>query len=136
VGAGIVLVVALFFKELLFVSFDPEMAEVTGLPAGKIYFLLISLIALTVVISIKVVGIVLVSALIVTPAAAAYQLSEDFRRMMALAVLIGVTSAIGGLLLSYSLDTASGATIVLLATLFFFLSALASPRRRRRAGHR
>jgi ABC-type Mn2+/Zn2+ transport system permease subunit len=55
---------------------------------------------------------------------------------MALAVLIGVTSAIGGLLLSYALDTASGATIVLLATLFFFLSALASPRRRRRAGHR
>jgi ABC-type Mn2+/Zn2+ transport system permease subunit len=83
-----------------------------------------------------VVGIVLVSALIVTPAAAAYQLSEDFRRVMALAVLIGVTSAIGGLLLSYALDTASGATIVLLATLFFFLSALASPRRRRRAGHR
>jgi ABC-type Mn2+/Zn2+ transport system permease subunit len=136
VGAGIVLVVAVFFKELLFVSFDPEMAEVTGVPAGKIYFLLISLVALTVVISIKVVGIVLVSALIVTPAAAAYQLSEDFRRMMALAVLIGVTSAIGGLLLSYALDTASGATIVLLATLFFFLSALASPRRRRRAGHR
>jgi ABC-type Mn2+/Zn2+ transport system permease subunit len=136
VGAGIVLVVAVFFKELLFVSFDPEMAEVTGVPAGKIYFLLISLVALTVVISIKVVGIVLVSALIVTPAAAAYQLSEDFRRLMALAVLIGVTSAIGGLLLSYALDTASGATIVLLATLFFFLSALASPRRRRRAGHR
>jgi ABC-type Mn2+/Zn2+ transport system permease subunit len=136
VGAGIVLVVAVFFKELLFVSFDPEMAEVTGVPAGKIYFLLISLVALTVVISIKVVGIVLVSALIVTPAAAAYQLSEDFRRVMALAVLIGVTSAIGGLLLSYALDTASGATIVLLATLFFFLSALASPRRRRRAGHR
>ena len=130
-GAGIVLVVALFFKELLFVTFDPEMAEVTGVPAGKIYFLLISLVALTVVISIKVVGIVLVSALIVTPAAAAYQLTEDFRRMMALAVLIGVTSAVGGLLLSYALDTASGATIVLLATLIFFASAIASPRRRR-----
>jgi ABC-type Mn2+/Zn2+ transport system permease subunit len=109
------------------------MAEVTGVPAGKIYFLLISLVALTVVVSIKVVGIVLVSALIVTPAAAAYQLTEDFRRMMALAVLIGVTSTIGGLLLSYALDTASGATIVLLATLIFFASALASPRRRRAA---
>jgi ABC-type Mn2+/Zn2+ transport system permease subunit len=130
-GAGIVVAVGLFFKELLFVSFDPEMAEVTGVPAGKIYFLLISLIALTVVVSIKVVGIVLVSALIVTPAAAAYQLTEDFRRMMALAVLIGVTSTIGGLLLSYVLDTASGATIVLLATLIFFASALASRRRRR-----
>jgi ABC-type Mn2+/Zn2+ transport system permease subunit len=130
-GAAVLLAVGLFFKELLFVSFDPEMAAVTGVPAGKIYFLLISLVALTVVLSIKVVGIVLVSALIVTPAAAAYQLTEDFRRMMMLAVLIGVGSAVGGLLLSYPLNTASGATIVLLATLIFFVSALVSPRRRR-----
>jgi ABC-type Mn2+/Zn2+ transport system permease subunit len=131
-GAAVLLVVGLFFKELLFVSFDPEMAAVTGVPAGKMYFLLISLVALTVVLSIKVVGIVLVSALLVTPAAAAYQLTEDFRRMMLLAVLIGVASTVGGLLLSYTLNTASGATIVLLATLIFFVSALVSPRRRRR----
>ena len=131
-GVAVLLVVGVFYKELLFVIFDPQMAEVTGVPAGKLYFLLLSLVALTVVLSIKVVGIVLVSALIVTPAAAAYQLSEDFRRMMALAVVIGVTSAVGGLLLSYWLDTASGATIVLLATLIFFASALVSPRRRRR----
>ncbi len=74
----------------------------------------------------------LVSALIVTPAAAAYQLTEDLRQMMALAVIIGVGSAVGGLLLSYWLNTASGATIVLLATLVFFAAALVSPRRRRR----
>jgi len=132
-GIGVLVVVGLFFKELMFVTFDAEMAEVTGVPAGKVYFVLISLIALTVVLSIKVVGIVLVSALIVTPAAAAYQLTEDFRKMMALAVLIGVGSAVGGLLLSYPLNTASGATIVLLATLVFFGAALVSPRRRRRA---
>ena len=135
-GAAVLVVVGLFFKELLFVTFDPEMAEVTGVPAGRVYFLLISLVALTVVLSIKVVGIVLVSALIVTPAAAAYQLTEDFRRMMALAVVIGVSSTVGGLLLSYPLNTASGATIVLLATLVFFMAALASPRRwRRPAAH-
>ena len=132
-GISVLVVVGLFFKELMFVTFDAEMAEVTGVPAGKVYFVLISLIALTVVLSIKVVGIVLVSALIVTPAAAAYQLTEDFRKMMALAVLIGVGSAVGGLLLSYPLNTASGATIVLLATLVFFGAALVSPRRRRRA---
>jgi ABC-type Mn2+/Zn2+ transport system permease subunit len=130
-GLVVLLVVGLFFKELLFVTFDAEMAEVTGVPAGRLYFLLLSLVALTVVLSIKVVGIVLVSALIVTPAAAAYQLTEDFRRMMVLAVLIGVASAVGGLLLSYPLNTASGATIVLLATVIFFVSALVSPRRRR-----
>jgi ABC-type Mn2+/Zn2+ transport system permease subunit len=133
-GIGVLVVVGLFFKELMFVTFDAEMAEVTGVPAGKVFFLLISLIALTIVLSIKVVGIVLVSALIVTPAAAAYQLTEDFRRMMALAVVIGVGSAAGGLLLSYPLNTASGSTIVLLATLVFFGTALVSPRRRRAGG--
>jgi ABC-type Mn2+/Zn2+ transport system permease subunit len=132
-GLAVLAVVGLFFKELLFVTFDQEMAEVAGVPATKLYFLLLGLVALTVVLSIKVVGIVLVSALIVTPAAAAYQLTEDFRRMMALAALIGAASAVGGLMLSYWLDTASGATIVLLATLVFFAAAAASPRRRRRA---
>jgi ABC-type Mn2+/Zn2+ transport system permease subunit len=132
-SATVLLLVLLFFKELLFVTFDAEMAAVTGVPAAKIYFLLVSLMALTVVLSIKVVGIVLVSALLVTPAAAAYQLTENFRRMMALSALIGVCSAVGGLLLAYELKTAAGATIVLLATLIFFVAALVSPRRRHRA---
>jgi ABC-type Mn2+/Zn2+ transport system permease subunit len=131
-GVVVLLAVGLLFKELLFITFDTEMAEVSGLPAGKLYFLLLGLIALTVVISLKVVGIVLVSALIVTPAAAAYQLTESFRRLMVLAVLIGVGATVGGLLLSYWLNTASGATIVLLSTAVFFVSALLSPRRRHR----
>jgi ABC-type Mn2+/Zn2+ transport system permease subunit len=130
VGFGILGVIALLFKELMFITFDPEMAEVSGVPAEKLYFLLLSLIAVTVVISIKVVGIVLVSALLITPAAAAYQLSEDFRKMMVLAVVFSLISTVGGLFLSYWLDTASGATIVLLSTLIFFVSALFSPRRR------
>jgi ABC-type Mn2+/Zn2+ transport system permease subunit len=130
-GISVLLLVGIFFKELMFVTFDAEMAMVTGLPAGRIYFLLISLVALTVVISMKVVGTVLVSALLVTPAAAAYQLTENFRRMMAWAVVLGLASTIGGLLLSYRLNTASGATIVLLSTSIFLLAALISPRRRR-----
>lgn len=129
-GAGVLLTVGLFFKELLFITFDPEMARVSGLPADRLYLLLLSLIALTIVLSIKVVGIILVSALIVIPAAAAYQWTEDFRRMMVLAVLIGDTSAVAGLFLSYRLDTASGATMVLTATAIFFLSVLLSPRHR------
>ena len=132
-GMGVVvlaLVMALC-KELLFITFDPEAAEVTGLPASRLYFLLIGLIALAVVLSIKVVGIVLVSALLVTPAAAAYQLTEDFGRMMRLSVAIGVGSVEAGLLLSYLLNTASGATIVVLTTLVFFVAAAVSPRRRR-----
>lgn len=124
--------VAVFYKDLLFVAFDPEMAEVTGLPAGRLYFLLITLMALTVVVSIKVVGIVLVSALLVIPAAAAFQLTERFRNMMALAVVFGVGSNVLGLFISDWLHTASGAAIVLLATFIFFISAALSPKRRRR----
>ena len=127
---AVLLVVGLFYKELLFITFDPEMAEAAGLPASQLYFLLLSLIALTIVLSIKVVGIILVSALIVTPAAAAYQLTDDFRRMMAFSVLLGVGSALVGLFLSYWLNIASGATIVLTATVIFFVAALLSPRHR------
>ena len=123
--------VAVFFKDLMFVVFDSETAEVVGLPAGKLYFLLMTLIALTVVTSIKVVGIVLVSALIVTPAAAAYQLTESFRKMMAISVAFGVGSCIFGLVLSDWLGLPSGATIVLLATIVFFVCVAVSPRRRR-----
>ena len=129
-GIGVLVLIRLFFKELLFITFDPEMAQVSGVPARGLYLLLLSMIALTVVLSIKVVGIILLTAMIIIPAAAAYQLAEDFRPMMALSVLIGNVSAIVGLFLSYRLDTASGATMVLTATVIFFLSAFFSPRRR------
>ena len=72
-GLGVIVIVALLFKELLFVSFDEEMAAVSGLPVQTLYFLLLGLMALTVVISIKIVGIILVEALLVIPAAAAFQ---------------------------------------------------------------
>jgi len=130
-GLGVLLVIGLFYKELMFISFDQEMAQVVGVPAAPLYYLLLALIALTIVISIRVVGIILVEALIVTPAAAAYQLTDDFGRMMAIAVGIGVASAVSGLFLSAMLDVASGATIVLTATLLFGAAALLSPRRRR-----
>ena len=129
---GVLLTVELFYIELLFITLDPEMARANGLPAMALYVLLLSVMALTIVLSIKVVGIILVSALIVISAAAAYQLTEDFWSMMILAVVIGNLSAISGVFLSYGLGTASGTTMVLTATTVFLLSALWSPRRRRR----
>jgi ABC-type Mn2+/Zn2+ transport system permease subunit len=124
-------VVILFYKEFLFVAFDPEMAAVAGLPVKLLDFFLVTLIALTVVVSLKVVGIILVAALLVTPAAAAYQLTSDFHRMMLLSICFGVGSALTGLILSTLLDTPSGATMVLTATLAFFLAVAFSPKRRR-----
>jgi len=121
----------LFYKDLMFVTFDSEMAQVTGMPAETLYFLLISMMALTVVMSIKVVGIVLVSALIVTPAAAAFQLTERFHIMMILSVIIGVGSCALGLILADWWSIAPGATIVLISTLVFFVCAAFSPRRRK-----
>ena len=131
-GLGVLALVALLFKEFLFLTFDPEMAAVAGLPVRALHFLLLTLVAVTVVVSIKVVGIILASALLVTPAATAYQLTSDFRRMMALSALAGIVSAIAGLALSYVLDTPSGATMVLVATALFFLASWLSPRRRAR----
>ncbi len=126
--------VVIFYKELLFITFDPEMAAATGLPATALYYLLLSLMAITIVLSLKVVGIILVSALVIIPAATAYQLSDTFRKMMLYSIFFGILSAIGGLFISYYLDIASGATIVLTATCFFFLAAALSPKRRRPKG--
>jgi ABC-type Mn2+/Zn2+ transport system permease subunit len=132
-GVAAVLVLAIVFilyKDLMFIIFDPEQAQIGGLPAGKLYFVLITLISVTIVMSIKVVGIVLVSALIVTPAAAAYQLTENFKKMMLISVIIGVGSSILGLVLSDMLKIPSGPAIVLLATITFFICLALSPRRK------
>ncbi len=113
-----------FGKEMMFTIFDEEAAAVSGQPTRFFYFLLITLITLGVVMSIKVVGIVLVSALLVTPAAAASQLSRSFGRILIIAAVIGWGCTLGGLALSFWWDTASGATIVLLLTCVFALATL------------
>ncbi len=123
-GGLVMLTVLLFYKEFLYITFDPEAARVSGIPEGPLSYLMLSLIAVTVVLSIKIVGVVLVSALLVTPAAAAYAVSQDFSQMMALAALFGVLSVVVGLVTSFYLNTASGATIVVSATLIFLVTGV------------
>ncbi|HEY0798372.1 MAG TPA: metal ABC transporter permease, partial [Candidatus Baltobacteraceae bacterium] len=113
--------IALLYRPLLYTSFDPVVAQASGIHAEFIDYALLVLLALTIIISLESVGIVLVAALLVTPAATAYQLTRRFSRMMLLSALIGATCAVGGLYASYYLHSASGATIVLLATIVFFL---------------
>lgn len=129
-GLGVVGVVLLLFKEFFFMSFDEEMAAVSGLPVNRLYFLLLGLMALTVILSIKIVGIILVEALLVIPAAASFQLTRNFVRMMLLSVFFGVVSGVAGLFISYYADLASGATIVLTAAAIFLLCFALSPKRR------
>ena len=125
-------VLIVIYRPLLYASFDPVVAEASGIPVPLIDYVLLVLLALTVVISLEAVGIVLVAALLVTPAATAYQLTRRFRRMLALSALIGAICAVAGLYASYYLHAASGATIVLLVTLVFFM-AMVSKRRWRSA---
>ena len=126
-GAVVVLTVALFYKELLLLSFDPIVAEAMGYPVQALNYLLLALIALTIVISIQAVGIILVVALLVTPSATAYLLTERLFRMMLLGILLAVLAAVVGLYISYYLNVASGAAIVLVSTCLFFV-VLASRR--------
>jgi manganese/iron transport system permease protein len=123
-------IVVALYKELLFSSFDPVMAQASGLPTEFLYYLLLVLLAITIIVSLQAAGIVLVAALLVTPAATAYQLTTRFREMMIVSACVGVGSAIGGLYASYYLNAASGATIVLAATACFFLAMVLSPKRR------
>lgn len=128
-------IIVVFSKELYFIAFDQEMAEASGIPARKIYYLLLTLIALTVVVSLKTVGAILVFAMVLIPASTAYQLTHSLRHMTLYAVLIGTLSAVGGVLLSYKWDVPTGPAIVLLATGIFFVSVLVSPKRMRKVAH-
>jgi manganese/iron transport system permease protein len=119
-GCFVAVVTALMYRGLLYTSFDPVVAQASGIPAPFIEYTLLVLLALTIIISLQAVGIVLVAALLVTPAAAAYQLTSRFANMMALSALFGALCAVGGLYLSYYLASSSGATIVLVATVIFF----------------
>jgi zinc transport system permease protein len=111
----------MFSKEFLVLSFDEEYAEVSGVKTTLFYLLLLSLIALTVVVLVRVVGIVLVIALLTIPAAIARLFSRSLGGMMLIASLLSALFSLAGLWLSYELDLASGATIIVLAGLAFLL---------------
>jgi ABC-type Mn2+/Zn2+ transport system permease subunit len=120
----VALSVALLYRALLYTTFDPVVAEASGIHAGFVDYALLVLLALTIIISLESVGIVLVAALLVTPAATAFQLTRRFTSMIVLSAAIGAFCAVAGLYASYYLQAASGATIVLLATLLFFIAML------------
>ena len=119
--------ILLFSKELYFIAFDQEMAEASGVPARKIFFLLLTFVALTVVISLKTVGAILVFAMILIPASTAYQLTHSLRTLTIYSILIGISTSVSGVLISAVWDIPSGPAIVLLATLHLLSSQSCSP---------
>jgi ABC-type Mn2+/Zn2+ transport system permease subunit len=121
-------IVFVLYKELVLLTFDPIQAEVIGLPVGLLHELLLALMAVTIVISIQTVGIVLVVAMLVTPAATATLLVRRFPLVMLVGAIQGIVGAVAGLYLSFYLNIASGATIVLVLTSMFVLALVLSPR--------
>ena len=121
----ILLAVVALYREFAAISFDEEFAAVVGVPARVLGLLLLCLVALSVVVLIRVVGIILVIALLTMPAAISRQFTHDLKKLMILASLTGIALTAGGLWLSFLLDLGSGATIILvLGTVFLLTSSL------------
>ena len=118
----IITIVFLFRREFLAVSFDEEFSKVVGLPALLVYMLLLALVALSVVVLIKVVGVILLIALFTIPAAISKQYTYNLRKMMVLATILGIILTTLGLILSYVFNLASGATIVIVMAVAFLIS--------------
>jgi len=115
-GLAVVLTVAGLYKEFVAVAFDPVHAATLRLPIERLRYLLLLLLAVTVVVALQTVGAGLMTAMLITPAATGYLLARKLHHMMAIAIFIGVFSGIAGLYLSYYVAVASGAAIVLIAT--------------------
>ena len=128
-GSVVLLTIFFFYKEFLVISFDPVLATTLRLPARFLHYLLLILIAVTIVVALQVVGIALMLAMFVTPAAAASIVTRRLPTMMATAAFIGALSGVAGLYLSFYLNIASGAAVVLVATLIFLVIFLFAPKR-------
>ncbi len=126
---GIVLVIVVILrKELLYASFDPAGAAASGLPVVTLDYLLLGLIGVTIVVSIQAVGIIMVVAMLVTPAATGQLLVSQFWDLVKVAIAVATVGAVVGLYLSFYLNVASGASIVLVETTLFGLALLLSPK--------
>ena len=121
-GGLVLLIIFAFYKEFTTLSFDPVLAITLRLPVGVLNNLLLALIAVTVAVSLQTVGVALMVAMLVTPAATAYLLTKRLSTMMLLAAIVASFSGVIGLYLSFYLSIASGAAIVLTATLFFIIA--------------
>jgi zinc transport system permease protein len=126
----ILLAVGLLYKEILSMSYDDEFAQVSGVPVTLVYYCMILLIALTVIMLIKVVGLILVIALFTIPASIAEMFTKNMRRMMAIAVVLSMIFTTTGLFISASLNLTSGATIIMVAGIAYIISLLVSRKNR------
>jgi len=131
VGVTIVLIalVLLFYKDLLLTSFDETMARVYGVKTKLIHYLFLFVLTLIIVLSLQITGAILIVAMIITPAATAFLLTNRMHWMIVLAALIGVISGIVGIFISFTFDISSGSSIVIVAACIFTLAFLFAPQK-------
>lgn len=127
IAIAVLLLVKIFYKELLFYTFDPLGAQASGLPVNLIHFGLMAAITLTIIASMQAVGVVLVVSLLVGPGITAYLLVKELHLMMGLGAILGIIASISGMYMSYYLNVPSGAAIVLVVSGLFLLALLFSP---------
>lgn len=129
VAGGTLAIVLLKRRDLLLYCFDPNHARSIGMPVRVLHYGLLVLLSLTIVASLKAVGIILVIAMLIGPGATAYLLTDSFERMLAIAATVALVSAALGTVISFHIDGATGACIVLIQSLFFVLAFLFAPKR-------
>jgi zinc transport system permease protein len=122
IGVLILSLIVYFFQDLLAMSYDEEFAQIRGIPVKRLYFMLIGIVAVTVVIVVQVVGLILVIALLTIPPYIAEKYTKSMINMMILSCFLGMFFTTGGLWLSYTFDVTSGAAIIFLAGIVFFVS--------------
>jgi zinc transport system permease protein len=118
----IVSFISVFYRELIYITFDYEFSQIMGIPVKLFDYVFISLVSLVIVVSIKIVGIILVSALIVIPPITALKFSKNYLIFLLLSASIGIISTIGGIIISFYLNVPPGATIVLFTTSILFIA--------------
>jgi len=121
-GIPVIILILIFYRPLLYITFDEDSAKASGLPVEILNTLLVMISAITVAITIRIAGILLTSALIVIPVATGMQISKSFKVTLLSSISVGVVSIILGLFLSYYLNIAPGGAIVLVSVLIFLLS--------------
>jgi manganese/iron transport system permease protein len=129
IAGGTLLAVLVKRRDLLLYCFDPSHARVVGLPVHVLHYGLLILLSLTIVASLKAVGIILVIAMLVAPGAIAYLLTDSFERMLVIATAVAITSSALGTIVSFHVDGATGACIVLIQFMVFVLAFLFAPKR-------
>lgn len=131
VAVLVLMVIVIFFKELLITSFDPLMAQAMGMNVSFFHYLLMVLLTLVSVTAMQSVGTILIVAMLITPAATAYLYANSLKVMLLLSSTIGVLSSFIGLFIGYSFNVAAGSSIVLTAAVFFGISFFLSPKQRK-----